>query len=1021
MNTSGGEAHSTDPSMPHVPHSLHQPQGLRTIATAWPSDTHRIRMRLLDAVDEDRRDVEVLLTALQQAVAEVHGLGGMVHLPGGGMSGILYLVADSGLPESMTRPWLIIPVRGAAPPSRAARNDTVTWRSDLAPPDPVPGRDPSALWPSRLPAGIGHLAVPIPGGGRRRGALSVLFAPGDEPGAAECAFLDEVAGWMSGRLASSGILSASPTLLRALENEPGPREVTPAWDVEGAPCVTYTWDLRTGELTSDRPVEEVLAGIDPKVMSGGIEAWAALIHPDDLPGAVAGFDTGIQLRGGFQNEYRVRREDGTYLWIEAGARTITDLDGTPVKVIGTLRDSSETHAAAESVGRALQHMSDGFVSLDADWRIGFLNQAAERFLGAAGDVAGDLLWNIPAVGAVPGLEQRCRATAAEGRPAGFDIPGPDGMSWYHLRLVPVPEGLTLYITDTTERHLREAERAAAERASAERAALVQRVTRELAEAVTAQDVMAATADGVMTALGATGLVMLGVVGDRLNVVGSRGYAERFTRLLDGRWTVRDTMNPVGDALHTRTPLCISSPEEFLTRYPGTESLIQESGKQAWAFLPLAVSGREIGAAVISFGRPRVLDDDERTLLTALSGLIAQALERAGLYDEATTRARTLQRSLLPQALPELPEVTTAARYQPAKQGSDVGGDWYDVIPLSAARVALVIGDVMGHGMAEAATMGRLRTAVRTLSELELPPDEILGHLNDIVGELGNDAFATCLYGIYDPVSRCLSYASAGQPPPAVAHPDGTVTFLPMTPDPPLGVAAPPFEALETPLPAGSLLALYSDGLVESKDRDVTTGMNHLAELLFESVNAMPDAPSDASDLDALCATLTSALLPAHGALTDDAALLLARTHPLDAENVAEWPLPEDPVAAGRARELVRAQLTDWDLADEDLLMTTELVVSELVGNVVRHACGPIRLRMLRSRALICEVSDASLTTPHIRHTSATDEGGRGLQLISALCQRWGTRHTRTGKAIWTEQPLPSAPVRPARDGTGSGP
>ncbi|MGW2692277.1 SpoIIE family protein phosphatase [Streptomyces sp. NPDC001296] len=974
-----------------------------------PLERH-LRMRLLDAVDEDRRDVEVLLTALQQAVAEVHGLGGMVHLPGAGMSGILYLVAESGLPESMTRPWLIIPVRGTAPPGKAARDDTDIWQPDLAPPDPLPGRGPAALWPSRLTAGIGHLAVPIPSGGRRRGALSVLFPPGAEPGAAEREFLNEVAAWMSGRLRSSGILDPSPSLLRAVENGPGPREAAAPRDAERVPSFTYTWDLYTGELTSDQPVEEVLAGIDPEVMSGGIEAWADLIHPDDLPGAVAGFDTGIQMRGGFQGEYRIRRQDGTYLWIEARARTITDEEGAPVKVIGTIRDSSETHAAAESVGRALRHMSDGFVSVGTDWRIGFLNHAAERLLGAAGDVVGALLWDIPAVRAVPELAQQCRATVAEGQPAGLDVPGPDGRSWYHLRLVPVPEGLTLYITDTTERHLREVERAAAERAAAERAALVQRITRELAEAVTVQDVLAAVADGVMTPLGATGFVMLGVVGDRLTVVGSRGYSEGFNRLLDGRWTVRDTTNPAGDALRTRAPLYISSPEEFLKHYPETEILIRQGGKQAWAFLPLAVSGRGIGAAVISFSRPRVLDDDERTLLTALSGLIAQALERAGLYDEATTRARTLQRSLLPQVLPELPQVTAAARYQPAKQGADVGGDWYDVIPLSAARVALVIGDVMGHGMAEAATMGALRTAVRTLSELELPPDEILSRLNDIVGELGTDAFATCLYGIYDPVTRRLSYASAGQPPPAVAHPDGTVTFLSMTPDPPLGVAAPPFETLETLLPADSLLALYSDGLVESKDRDVTTGMSRLAEFLTQSVNAMPTAPADASDLDALCATLTSALLPAHGALVDDAALLLARTHPLDAEDVAEWPLPEDPVAAGQARDLVRAQLARWEIVDEDLIMTTELLVSELVGNVIRHACGPIRLRMLRSRALICEVSDASLTTPHIRHTSATDEGGRGLQLISALCQRWGTRHTRTGKSIWTEQPLPTTPA-----------
>ncbi|MFF3907872.1 SpoIIE family protein phosphatase [Streptomyces sp. NPDC001848] len=1009
MTIRGGDADDIGPSMPGDPHPLHRPQGPRTKETLQPLARHRMRMGLLDGVAEDRRDVEVLLTALQQAVAEVQGLGGMVHLPGGGMSGILYLVADSGLPESMTRPWLIIPARGVAPPSRAARDDTIAWRPDLAPPDPVPGRDPAALWPSRLPAGIGHLAVPIPGGGRRRGALSVLFAPGTEPCAAEHAFLNEVAAWISGRLKSSGILNPSPTLLHALQNGPGPREAASPWDGEGVPSLTFTWDLRTGELTADRPVEEVLAGIDPEVMGGGIEAWAALIHPDDLPGVVAGFDTGIQLRGGFQNEYRIRRQDGTYLWIEARVRTITDEEGTPVKVIGALRDSSETHAVAESVGRALRHLSDGFVSLDTDWRIGFLNQAAERLLGAAGDVAGALLWNIPAMGAVPGLEQRCRATAAEGQPAGFDVQGPDGTSWYHLRVVPVPEGLTLYITDITERHLREAERAAAERAAAERAALVQRITRELAEAVTAEDVMAAVADGVMTPLGATGLIVLGVVGERLTVVGSRGCSEGFTRLLDGLWAVKDSTNPVSDALRTRASLYLSSPKELLERYPGTEILTREDDRQAWAVLPLAVSGRGIGAAVICFGRPRVPDDDERTLLTALSGLIAQALERAGLYDEATTRARTLQRSLLPQALPELPEVTAAARYQPAKQGADVGGDWYDVIPLSAARVALVIGDVMGHGMAEAATMGALRTAVRTLSELELPPDEILGHLNDIVGELGTDAFVTCLYGIYDPVTQRLSYASAGQPPPAVAHPDGTVTFLPMTPDPPLGVAAPPFETLETLLPADSLLALYSDGLVESKDRDVTTGINRLAELLMQSVKAMPTSP-DASDLDALSASLTSALLPAHGSLVDDAALLLARTRPLGSENVAEWPLPEDPVAAGQARELVRTQLTDWGLADEDLIMTTELLVSELVGNVVRHACGPIRLRMLRSRALICEVSDASLTTPHIRHTSATDEDGRGLQLISALCQRWGTRHTRTGKSIWTEQSLPTTSV-----------
>jgi PAS domain-containing protein len=972
-----------------------------------PAERQRLRTGLLAAVDENRHDVEVLLIALQQAVAEVRGLGGMVHLPGGGMSGILYLVTDSGLPATMTRPWLVIRAGDTAPPSRAAREDTVVWTSELAPPEQVPGRgDPAALWPPGLPAGIGHLAVPVPGRGGRRGALSVLLPPGAAPEAAPAGhpFLSEVAAWMAAKLRPLGPLNPSPRMLHALESEPGARN-GPGPDAGEMPSTAYTWDLRTGEL-AERPIEEVLEGIDPDVLRGGIEAWAALIHPDDLPRTVTGFDQGIQLRGGFQNEYRVRRRDGTYRWVEARARTITDENGTPVKVTGTIWDSTDRHPAAEAAGWALRHMSDGFVSLDTNWRIVFLNRAAERLFGSLGDVAGVIFWNVPVVRDLPGLADRCRAAAAEGRPTGFDVPWPDEPSWYHLRLVPVPEGLALYITDITERHLREADRAAADRAAAERAALMQRITRRLAEAVTAQDVMAAVADGVMAPLGASGLTVLGLLGGRLTVIGSQGYGESFTRLLDRQLAAGGVRTPERDALRSRTPLFLSSPAEYLERYPDTAEVVRESGKQAWVFLPLAVSGRGIGTAVISFDRPRVVDEDERTLLTALSGLVAQALERAALYDAATTRARTLQRSLLPRELPEVSAVLTAARYQAAREGADVGGDWYDVIPLSAARVALVIGDVMGHGMAEAATMGGLRTAVRTLSDLELPPDEVLDHLNDIVRELDADTFVTCLYGVYDPVTRLLSYASAGHPPPAVVSSDGTVAFLSSPPDPPLGVGTPPFDTVETRLPGDCLLALYTDGLVENMDRDLGAGTDRLAELLSRSATTTPAARVDSAGLDALCATVTSALLPAHGALADDAALLLARPRPLAPQDIAEWPLPEEPRAAGQARNLARTQLTDWDLADEDLITTTELLVSELVGNVVRHATGPVRLRMLRSGALICEVSDGSPTTPHIRHTSVTDEGGRGLRLVSALCRRWGTRHTRTGKSIWTEQALP---------------
>jgi len=302
---------------------------------------------------------------------------------------------------------------------------------------------------------------------------------------------------------------------------------------------------------------------------------------------------------------------------------------------------------------------------------------------------------------------------------------------------------------------------------------------------------------------------------------------------------------------------------------------------------------------------------------------------------------------------------------------------------------------MGHGLPEAVIMGRLRTAVQTLSDLDLPPDEILGHLNDLVYGLGDDSFATCLYAIYDPVTRVCSFARAGHPPPAVVWPDGTVQFAQAATDPPLGVAEPPFEVVDLKVPQDGLLVLYTDGLIESAQRDLDTGMSRLAELL---------RAHRGESLDRLCDSLTSALLPADHQSNDDAALLVARVHATASDAIATWSLPFDPQAAGAARRHVRAQLAAWDL--DELAMTTEALVSELVANVILHAREPMQLRLLRSRSLVCEVFDGSPTTPRIRRASWTDEGGRGLQLIAALCDRWGTRYMTTGKCIWTEQTLP---------------
>ncbi|MEU9265952.1 ATP-binding SpoIIE family protein phosphatase [Streptomyces sp. NPDC048251] len=418
-------------------------------------------------------------------------------------------------------------------------------------------------------------------------------------------------------------------------------------------------------------------------------------------------------------------------------------------------------------------------------------------------------------------------------------------------------------------------------------------------------------------------------------------------------------------------------------------------------VPLRARGTTLGVARFSRHRnPDLYDDEDLLLAQEIAARAAVAVDNARRYSYARATALTLQRSLLPRGAPRQSAVEVAYRYLPAGDRVGVGGDWYDVIPLSGARVALVVGDVVGHGIHAAATMGRLRTAVRTLADIDLPPDELLTHLDDIVqrlsgetsddvdGEAAGDLGATCLYAVYDPVSRRFTLARAGHLPPALVTPDGTAEILDLPPGPPLGLGGVPFEAAEFELPEGSLLALYTDGLVESRDHDVDAGLDGLRQALVRP------APS----LEEICDHVIETLLPTRP--DDDVALLLARTHALGAGQVATWDLAAEPAAVARARSDVSRQLSDWGL--EELGFTAELVVSELVTNAIRYGQPPIRLRLIHDRTLLCEVSDGSSTTPHLRRARVFDEGGRGLLLVAQLAERWGTRHARRGKTVWAE-------------------
>ncbi|MBL1104997.1 serine/threonine-protein phosphatase [Streptomyces sp. 5-8] len=372
-------------------------------------------------------------------------------------------------------------------------------------------------------------------------------------------------------------------------------------------------------------------------------------------------------------------------------------------------------------------------------------------------------------------------------------------------------------------------------------------------------------------------------------------------------------------------------------------------------------------------------------------------------------ALKLQRSLLPHRLPPHTAVDSASRYLPADSGSGVGGDWYDVIPLSGTRVGLVVGDVLGHGMRAAATMGRLRTGVRVLARLDLAPDELLSRLADLVEQTAHEGRTgtgpgrrrphtdeargvSCLYAVYDPVSGNCSLARAGDPALAVAAPStGAVECPQLPPGPPLGIGGLPYQSMELELAPGSLVALFTDGLLQAADsRDA--GLAQLCQVL-----AGARAP-----LEVLCDRAVTTLLP--GPVDVDATLLVVRTRRLDRNQYAEWALLPDPAAVAAIRTAVSKQLGDWGL--EDLQFTTELIVSELVTNAIRYVGGPVQVRLIRDRSLICEISDTGHTSPNLRHAASDDEGGRGLFIIAQMTHHWGTRYTPTGKTIWTEQDLP---------------
>ncbi|HEX6472883.1 MAG TPA: SpoIIE family protein phosphatase [Streptosporangiaceae bacterium] len=442
-------------------------------------------------------------------------------------------------------------------------------------------------------------------------------------------------------------------------------------------------------------------------------------------------------------------------------------------------------------------------------------------------------------------------------------------------------------------------------------------------------------------------------------------------------------------------------------------------KAAWPGSLLVVPLR-LDRLVLGFGvllrTPGHEGFDEVDLVTAtlMADQAALGVHKALLYRREARIADELQRSMLPKRPPRLPGIDIAYRYLPGNPAAQVGGDWFDAIPLAGSRVALVVGDVMGHGVRSAAAMGQLRIAARTLATLDPPPDQVLRQLdqlfNDMAEQLDEHQLATCIYCVYDPVARRCAIANAGHVPPVLIFPDGGAELIRLPSGAPVGVGGVAFQTVEMEMPDGAVLALCTDGLVESPTRDLSDGLATLCDSVRAAVAAHRGRATvagrsgpAAAPLDDLCDRVLRDL--DIGERVDDVALLVARFRGIPSENVASWILRPHARTPGRVRRLVATTLAGWGLTAH--VATMELLVTELVTNAIRYATRPITVRLLRTEtALLCEVSDDDHNLPVLCDPSGRDESGRGVYLVSRLARRWGTSLTATGKSVWCEVALP---------------
>ncbi|MEV8094529.1 SpoIIE family protein phosphatase [Kitasatospora sp. NPDC085879] len=820
---------------------------------------------------------DALVAAVVKAVRETGGHVGSVFLRSRDNRSIV-LAATCGASPALLGGWRLVPVNSPIPVAAAYRSGRTVHLADA---DETMRRYPQLAM--ALPYAFGSASVPVRAGRESLGAMAVVWsAPPGHSGLSrvQLRHLRAIANRLGAALADLRARGGAFDYDAATVPIEVPAPTAPAVRVG-----LFDWRLDTGVVVADDELCAIF-GLAPGAFDGRADTLASRLHPGDRVSLRATARAAVADGRVLARRLRIRAADG-YRTVELWGR-VPEATGEELRnhLVGCVLDAAAGAAAVTAVER----LRDGLFSLAPDGRVTYANRSLERLLGAGvRELLGRRLWEVLPWLSDPAYEDRHRAALFSQQPTTFLVCRPPDQ-WLAFSLHPDANGVTGRVAPSGPPHppsevsgptVESGESSTASsgsgpghptpgpptaRAAPARLGAIYRVLQlgsALTEAVTTEEVCNVVGDQLLPAFGGQHLAIYVIDERRLHLLFHTGHHDRFLHWLEGK--PLDTPLPGTEALTSGVPLFIESRQDLADARPA----LSTEGVGAWAYLPLIASNRPVGTCILGFDEIHHFTTKDRGILTALSGLIAQALERARLYDAKSALAHGLQNALLPHRLPVLPGIRTTGRYLPGTSGMDIGGDWYDVIPTEDG-VALVVGDVEGHSVAAAGTMGQLRSAVRAFATAGHRPSAVLAGTNRLLVDLGPGLLASCCYIRIEPGSDHAYAVRAGHCPPLLRRPDGSTDVLELAGGPLLGVdRTSTYPETRLDLPRGSVLALYTDGLVEERGSDIDLGIDDLRASL---------AHARAGSLDELAdQLLRKARRSPHR--SDDIALLLTGYHP----------------------------------------------------------------------------------------------------------------------------------------------